>query len=295
MNGEDRGRIAYRRWPYGLDMLAVFRAALRFSGCCLWTLCSYVALRMAGLIQVAGRPHSKGAALRISLTWLRVMLWLTGVRLRGRGQVPSPPCLVVFNHPSWLDALIAVHVFSGRLLVEEPLVRTPLVGALLKGCEAIFVRRIREDTSRVNDCIVAAYELGHNILLSPKAPGTGHHPAREVHPFRAGLLASAARLKAPVYPVCFNYYTPPGSPSPAECMLYGPNPYVLSLGEEIRRQELQAWGPRRSFLWFLFREFALPWYTVEVCIAREPVTGTDKIVLANRLHAVVRGMFSPME
>jgi len=42
------------------------------------------------------------------------------------------------------------------------------------------------------------------------------------------------------------------------------------------------------------REFCLPWYAVEISVAGKPVTGTEKIVLANQLHSAVKEMFQPM-
>lgn len=45
-----------------------------------------------------------------------VLLWIAGLRYRGRNRVPSGPCLVVSNHNSHLDAAILMSLFPLRRL-----------------------------------------------------------------------------------------------------------------------------------------------------------------------------------
>jgi len=295
MPDRTRSDRASGRWSLNYRVLGPVRSILRLAALVGWTLGCYVVLRAVSVVLLPWKPRARKVRYAVSYAWASAFLRIVGTRLIQHGDVPPRPFFVTINHPSWLDMFIIIRVLRPTFVGEEPVSRVPILGTLVKGLEPIFVRRVKEDTARVNDAMVKAIEADESLLLAPKAPLTLHTPGKEVHQFRAGLLESAVRTQTPVHGMSITYRTPPGCPPPTKSMLFGPNPFIRTPEGQIPESEIKAWGPPRSFLWFLLCELALPWNEVVVNIAAEPVIADDRITLANQLHDVVAEMFTPME
>jgi len=180
-------------------------------------------------------------------------------------------------------------------VVEAPVARIPIMGPLIGGLSPIFVRRVREDTARVNDLMVEAIEAGRSLVLAPESPKTTVHPGKGVRQFRGGLLESAVRTETPVHYAAITYRPPDGCTPASEALVFGPNPHLRGPDGKIPQSELDMFGPERSFLGYLLGVLALPWHEWSVTFGPEPLVGTDRIALANQLQEAASRMFTPME
>lgn len=169
------------------------------------------------------------------------------------------------------------------------------MGRLVKGLNPIFVRRTKEHTATVNDLIVAAIQEGRSIMLAPETPQTTIRPGNGVRQFRGGLLESAVRTKTPVHYLSVSYRTPRGYPPPSQVIVFGPNPFYRTPDGKIPESELRTFGPERSFVWHFLCVLALPWHEFVARFGPEPISGTDRITLANELQDAVQRVFTPLE
>jgi lyso-ornithine lipid O-acyltransferase len=103
------------------------------------------------------------------------------------------PYLVVSNHRSPFDILIAVHLVGGVVLSHHGVARVPVIGTAAKATDTIFVdradaksgaRAIREMRSRLRE--------GRNVIVFPE--GTTF-PGDEVRPFKRGAFSAARGLE----------------------------------------------------------------------------------------------------
>src|SRR5262245_12441861 len=87
-----------------------------------------------------------------------------------RGAVPAgdEPLLVVGNHVSWLDVYVLNALIGARFVAKLETGRWPLVGAITRGFEAIFiVRRSFRDAARVKTAVAAALAAGERVVVFP--------------------------------------------------------------------------------------------------------------------------------
>lgn len=220
---------------------------------------------------------------------------LIGMRLVVRGNVPKHPYFLVCNHPSWIDFFAMASLCDAVFIAEAPTGQIPIIGPLVQGLSPIFVRRVKEETPRINDLMVQAIQAGHSIVLAPESPVKTIHPTKGLSQFRGGLLQSAVRTRTPVHYVALTYRTPEGYPPPSEALISGPNPYLRGPDGKIFQSELDIFGPERSFFVHLLGVLALPWHEWIATFGPEPIEAADRIALANQLQDAVRRLFTPME
>ena len=278
-----------------VHFLAPVRAGVRFVAAILWSVVCCMALWSVAPVGLVSNRALRRARKAVSRTWIRGALRLIGTRMIVKGAPPSPPFFLVCNHLSWIDFFGVFAVVDAVGIVEAPIARIPIMGALMKGLEPIFVRRVKDDTARVNDRMVAAIQGGRSLVLAPETPVTTFPRGSGVKMFRGGLLASAVRTGTPVHYMSLTYRTPAGYPPPSRSIIFGPNPLYRTPDGQIPESELKAYGPERSFLRHLLGVLALPYQELTVTFGDEPIeAGTDRIVLANRLHDAVEAVFVPI-
>jgi 1-acyl-sn-glycerol-3-phosphate acyltransferase len=132
----------------------------------------------------------------------RAFFAIAGARLEARGlqRLPDRPCVLVMNHPSYLDGLVAMAVLppgfdvaAKRELLDNPLLRAALPRLGLTFVERFDARQGVEDAARLAQRLRA----GRSLVLFPE--GTTHRAAG-VHPFHMGAFVAAARTGASVVP-----------------------------------------------------------------------------------------------
>jgi len=273
-----------------INILSPLRAYFRLVLVLIWVLSCYGAVRVATFALSFSRPLRRRVCRKISRLWLRGMPPLLGLRIRVHGLRPQSPFFLVVNHITWLDFIVMNLLCDGRCVAMAEMQQTPVLGPLVKAMEAIFVYRMREDVPRVKNLILDSIRQRHNILLAPEGVIS---PGRTVRRFRASLLEPAVSSRKAVHYASITYRTPDGWPRPSDVVLYGPDPHFRPDDDEVNNLEL--WGPQRSFLSHFLRLVSLPYYEAHVRFGDEPMVGEDRIALANGLHRAVNRIFSPLE
>lgn len=129
---------------------------------------------------------------------------LTGVAVEVRGRGHLPPgggWIVVSNHASYVDALVLTRAIPRpmRYLAKRELAERPLVGALLRRLDVLFVERFERGAAAADAArIAAAVAAGDAVACF--AEGTFEREPG-LRPFHMGAFVAAARAGVPVIPV----------------------------------------------------------------------------------------------
>lgn len=294
MNQTFEERIAQQWVIPGVRIWSPARVVLRFFAASLWITSCYFAILSAGLLGLYSSSMAARAKWTISRKWLKGMTRILGMRITVRGYPPKPPYFLVANHVSWVDLFAVGALCETRFVVMAEMARVPLVGRLLKGMRPIFIRRVKDDTRRVNTLLCEAIRAGDSVTLAPESVIS---PGKTVRKFRAGLLTSAVEMRRPVHYMSLTYRTPEGSPPPSVAVVYGPDPFYRTADGKIPDSEIEAWGNRErpGFLVHLTQLLSLPWHEAIVRFAPDPIWSEDRITLANKLHEAVVDIFTPVK
>jgi 1-acyl-sn-glycerol-3-phosphate acyltransferase len=122
----------------------------------------------------------------------------------GLDKLPSVPCILVANHASYVDGIVAVAALPPdfAFVIKKEMVRVPLAGLLLRRLGSEFVERFNRhqggtDARRVLK--VAA--TGQSLVFFPE--GT-FDERRHIGKFHGGAFAIAERLGVPVVAVAIH-------------------------------------------------------------------------------------------
>jgi 1-acyl-sn-glycerol-3-phosphate acyltransferase len=137
---------------------------------------------------------------RVAGAFARGFLRTAGIPLtvQGGGLLPRVPCVVVANHASYIDGIVAIAALPPdfAFVVKKEMVRVPLANLLLRrlGCE--FVERFNRhkgasDARRV----LRLAARGQSLVFFPE--GT-FDDRRQIGKFMGGAFATAARSQMPV-------------------------------------------------------------------------------------------------
>ncbi|MBI4559711.1 MAG: 1-acyl-sn-glycerol-3-phosphate acyltransferase [Candidatus Hydrogenedentes bacterium] len=204
--------------------------------------------------------------------WARGVGRIVGMRLQIRGTPPPSPFFLVSNHLSYLDVFVLARNSGGVFVAREDLQRWPLFGFLSSLMNTIYIDRLnRRDTLRANDAISLALDRSENLIVFAEAYISS---GQEVRPFKSALLYSAAQQGLPVYYATLGYRTPNDDP-PASVVL--------------------CWAHGETFGRHVLRLLQLPHFDASVTYGDQPLSGTDRKILADQLCAAVRKNFVPIK
>ena len=136
----------------------------------------------------------------------RAFFRAAGVRLTVTGleRLPAQPCVVVANHASNIDGIVAVAALppSFAFVIKNEMAKVPLVSLLLRRLGSEFVERFdrhkgASDTRRV----LRTAATGQSLMFFPE--GT-FHAERRIGRFKGGAFATAARSRMPVVAVAIH-------------------------------------------------------------------------------------------
>jgi 1-acyl-sn-glycerol-3-phosphate acyltransferase len=208
---------------------------------------------------------------RLFQRWAQAAAAVLHVRVEVTGAPPRPPFVLVANHLSYLDVIVLASVIPGGVFVAKSEVRSWLfLGAICRGMGTLFIdRSSRADVPRVLADMEAALTRGDGVIFFPEGTSSA---GETVGPFRAPLLALAARLERPVHAAALSYRTPAGVTSPDLSVCW--------------------WGAMEftSHLWNLLK---VPHIEATLDLADTPVVEADRKRLAERLHGAVLSRFQP--
>lgn len=178
---------------------------MRRSAYSLYCLLVFTALGAAALAVNLFVPRLR-ARRRVAAACARAFLRAAGIRLsvHGAERLPPEPCVVVANHASYLDGVVAIAALPPdfAFVIKREMVRVPLAGLLLRRLGSEFVerhhpRRSAADARRV----VKRAVTGQSLVFFPEGTFT---EARRVGRFLRGAFATAERARMPVVAVAIH-------------------------------------------------------------------------------------------
>jgi 1-acyl-sn-glycerol-3-phosphate acyltransferase len=229
-------------------------------------------LVLLGRLLLAGAPRVRARFTAGFFSgWARLVLGLLRVRVETSGQPPRPPFLLVANHLSYLDIPVLASCLPCVFVSKAEVRGWPLLGPICTALGTIYIDRgQRREIPRVMAEIEAAFDRGLGVIFFPE--GTSSR-GETVAPFKPSLLELPVRLGRPVHHATLGYRTPPGEPPADETVCYWGNvPFA--------RHALGILG-LRSVL-------------ASVHLDPEPITETDRKLLAERLREAVLASFEPL-
>jgi len=204
--------------------------------------------------------------------WACAMIWITGGKLTVSGQPPQPPFVLVCNHMTYVDVMM-LYAMANTVFVSKAEVRSwPIVGWMVWGLGTIFVDRTRRaDVVRVNREIAARLGDQQGLVIFPEGVATN---GAEILRFKPSLLAYPAEQGIPVWYATLTYRTSPG---------------------DIPAHRAICWGGKDDpFLGHLLRFLRIESYEADLHFGPEPVTASDRKVLAEKLWEKMNAQFVPV-
>ena len=194
-----------------------------------------------------------------------------GVRVSHEGSFPAEGGILVTNHLGYLDVLVLASLGPAVFVSRADVEHWPLIGPLTRWCSTIYIDRDRRDQiPAVIEQMSGALSTGAQVVFFPEGTsGAGD----VVMPFRAALFGAAAAGEAPVRVAAISYRTLPDDP-PA-------------------RDSVCWWGDA-GFARHIFGLAGLREIEARVRFGESVLESTDRKELANRCHAAVTELFTPV-
>jgi 1-acyl-sn-glycerol-3-phosphate acyltransferase len=165
-----------------------------------------------GFVWLNARAHGRHVTSMKRAEWMqfcgRTVLSAMGVASRVEGVVPAGPTLIVANHLSYLDIVIASAAMPSAFVAKSEIADWPCFGPLARLGGTIFVNRISRKSawdvaSRMGERL--AEEVP--VLFFPEGTSTD---GSEVTRFHSTLFAAAVEGGLPVTPAAIFYEPPAG-------------------------------------------------------------------------------------
>jgi 1-acyl-sn-glycerol-3-phosphate acyltransferase len=165
-----------------------------------------------GLLWFAAVVRGKRVSLMQRAQWMqfcgRVVLAAMGIRARIEGPLPSGPVLIVANHLSYLDIVIASAAVPCAFVAKSEISSWPAFGTLARLGGTIFVNRIsRRSAWEVADRMGQRMAAGVPVLFFPEGTSTD---GSEVWRFHSTLFAPAVERGLSIVPAAI-FYEPEGA------------------------------------------------------------------------------------
>lgn len=136
----------------------------------------------------------------------RVFLRAIGISLlvEGHEQLPSTPCVVVANHASYIDGIVAVAALPPdfAFVIKKEMNKVPLFGLLLRRLGSEFVERFdRHKGASDARRVLRLAATGQSLVFFPE--GT-FNQVRQIGKFLRGAFTTAARSSMPIVAVAIH-------------------------------------------------------------------------------------------
>jgi 1-acyl-sn-glycerol-3-phosphate acyltransferase len=139
-------------------------------------------------------------------TFSRVFFRAAGIPLRIEGidGLPGEPCVVVANHASYIDGIVAAAALPPdfAFVIKKEMVRVPLASLLLRRLGSAFVERF--DRHKGGSDARRVWKLaatGQSLVFFPEGTFDGN---RQVGKFLGGAFATAERSNMPIVAVAIH-------------------------------------------------------------------------------------------
>ena len=166
----------------------------------------FCALRFLGT-QLAAILRRRKLTSRQRAEWMhfsgRMVLAALGISYRVEGELPAGSMLIVANHLSYLDIVIASAALPCAFVAKQEIATWPFFGPLSKMGGAIFVdRSSRAAAWETADEMALRLAEGVPVVLFPEGTSTD---GSEVIRFHSTLFAPAIEGRLPVVPTALFY------------------------------------------------------------------------------------------
>ena len=203
--------------------------------------------------------------------WSRGFAKIAGMDFEIIGEPPKPPFFLVANHLSYVDICALRAVVTGVFVAKNEISGWFLAGSIVRNMGNIFIdRQNRRDIPRAGEQIIDKLSEGEGVIVFPEGTSTR---GEDVLPFNSSFLHFAAETDLPVSYAAISYRTPEG---------------------EMPASDAVCWWDDISFGAHMFRLFKVKSFTAVLNFGDEPVTGTDRKLLAKELHQKVNEKFVPV-
>jgi 1-acyl-sn-glycerol-3-phosphate acyltransferase len=130
----------------------------------------------------------------------RTFLRAAGIpfQVEGLDRLPRVPCVVVANHASYIDGLVAAAALPPdfAFVIKKEMVRVPLAGLLLRGLGSQFVERFNRHKGGVDARrVLKLAATGQSLVFFPEGTFNEVH---QIGKFLGGAFATASRSDMPV-------------------------------------------------------------------------------------------------
>jgi 1-acyl-sn-glycerol-3-phosphate acyltransferase len=118
--------------------------------------------------------------------------------VEGLNRLPQVPCVVVANHASYIDGLVAAAALPPdfAFVIKKEMVRVPLAGLLLRRLGSQFVERFNRHKGGVDARrVMKLAASGQSLVFFPEGTFT---EIRQIGKFLGGAFTTAERLGLPV-------------------------------------------------------------------------------------------------
>lgn len=173
--------------------------------------------------------HAQHAIARV---WSRVLLAVSGVRVRVEGLEKLPPgaSVLVSNHASYMDipAVVAMLPLQIRFFAKKGLFRIPLLGGHLRraGHLAVVRENPRGSLRSLSEGARLVRERGVSVLLFPEG---GRSPVK-LREFKEGAAYLAIKAGVPAVPIGL---IGTREVLPMESFHVRPHPVTIRIGDPI--------------------------------------------------------------
>jgi 1-acyl-sn-glycerol-3-phosphate acyltransferase len=143
---------------------------------------------------------------RVAGVFSRAFLHAAGIpfTVEGLNRLPQVPCVIVANHASYIDGLVAAAALPPdfAFVIKKEMVRVPFAGLLLRGLGSQFVERFNRHRGGVDARrVLKLAASGQSLVFFPE--GT-FNEIRQIGKFLGGAFAAAARSDMPVVAVAIH-------------------------------------------------------------------------------------------
>lgn len=250
----------------------LFRALPRLLAVLLWTLGWYALL----LLSIGMRPFADAWQLSVRNAffriWSRGICRIAGMKVEVEGRPPSGSFLLVANHVSYVDIPLLGSRIDAAFVAKADLRGWPLAGRIIAAADTIFIDRgLKKDVLRVMGILGRELRRGLGVVIFPEGTSS---KGETILRFKPSLLEYAARHDHPVHYAAVSYSVPKGAvPAHESICWWGDAPF----------------GPH------FLRLLGLPGFQAKLVFGAEPLHGTDRKDLSERLRAAVEELFVPID
>ncbi len=137
--------------------------------------------------------------------WIKMALFILGIRIEKQGQAIEETALYVCNHRSFSDPVIVLYFLDAYVIAKAEVADMPVInkGAHITGI--LYVKRENKNSrTQVRNKMVDTLKKGLNVLVYPEGT-TNYH--KHVMPLRIGTFIEARNYNFPIIPIVCEYRT----------------------------------------------------------------------------------------